>query len=44
MNIEQQMLLQARRQFFTSSASGLGAAALATLLQGDGLLAKESSD
>lgn len=34
----------ARRQFFTSSASGLGALALASLLQQDGLLAAESSD
>src|SRR5262245_39191011 len=31
----------ARRQFFTSSASGLGALALATLLQHDGLLAAD---
>src|SRR5262249_48737579 len=34
----------ARRQFFTSSASGLGLAALASLLQGDGLLAAEAGD
>src|SRR5437667_4530591 len=33
----------ARRQFFTSSASGLGALALASLLQQDGILAAESS-
>lgn len=33
----------ARRQFFTSSASGLGALALASLLQQDGLLAADSS-
>src|SRR6187397_1030032 len=33
----------ARRQFFTSSASGLGALALASLLQQDGLLAGEAS-
>src|SRR5438132_9803285 len=32
-----------RRQFFTSSASGLGALALASLLQHDGLLAADSS-
>jgi hypothetical protein len=32
----------ARRQFFTSSASGLGAAALASLLADDGLLANEA--
>jgi hypothetical protein len=32
----------ARRQFLTSSASGLGLAALASLLQQDGLLAAES--
>src|SRR5687768_16845450 len=31
----------ARRQFFTSTASGLGAAALMSLLQSDGLLASE---
>ena len=31
----------ARRQFFTSSASGLGALALASLLKQDGLLAEE---
>src|ERR1700709_883655 len=43
MNFEQEVLLQGRRQFFTSSASGLGAAALASLLQADGLLAKESA-
>src|SRR5687768_9547113 len=34
----------ARRQFFTSSASGLGLLALASLLQRDGLLASESSE
>src|SRR5262245_30058728 len=33
----------ARRQFFTSSASGLGALALASLFQNDGLLASDSS-
>ena len=33
----------ARRQFFTSSASGLGALALASLLQQDGLLGAESA-
>lgn len=32
---------QTRRQFFASSASGLGGAALASLLQGDGVLASE---
>src|SRR6187399_542521 len=32
----------ARRRFFTSSASGLGAMALASLLQQDGLLADDS--
>jgi uncharacterized protein (DUF1501 family) len=31
--------LQSRRQFFTSSANGIGVAALASLLQQDGLLA-----
>src|SRR5205809_279745 len=35
-------LLLARRQFFTSTASGLGAAALASLLTRDGLLAADS--
>ncbi|MEO8495946.1 MAG: DUF1501 domain-containing protein [Planctomycetota bacterium] len=34
---------QTRRQFLTSSASGLGAAALASLLQQDRLLGEESS-
>src|SRR5688572_25649410 len=34
----------ARRQFFTSSASGLGALALASLLQQDGLLAADSKN
>src|SRR5215213_9510492 len=36
----------ARRQFFTSSASGLGALALASMLQQDGLLAgdEQSAD
>ena len=34
----------ARRQFFTSSASGLGLAALASLLGQEGLLAGESAD
>src|SRR5436190_6901831 len=34
----------ARRQFFTSSASGLGALALASLLQQDGLLAADASN
>src|SRR3954447_14483889 len=33
----------ARRQFFTSSASGLGALALSSLLQQDGLLAADAS-
>ena len=33
-----------RRQFFTSSASGLGLLALASLLQKDGLLAAEAGD
>lgn len=35
---------QTRRDFFTSSASGLGAAALASLLQQDGLLAASEVD
>jgi hypothetical protein len=35
--------LHERRKFLTSSASGLGTAALATLLAGDGLLAVEPS-
>ena len=35
---------QTRRQFLTSSASGLGAAALASLLQQDGLLGEELSN
>src|SRR5262245_8206518 len=44
LNYEQELLLRSRRQFFTSSASGLGAAALASLLQADGLLASDSAD
>ncbi len=36
-----QPLQLARRQFFTSTASGLGSLALASLLAGDGLLASE---
>lgn len=35
---------QTRRDFFTSSASGLGAAALASLMQQDGLLAASDAD
>jgi hypothetical protein len=38
-----QRLPLARRQFFTSSASGLGALALASLLQQDGILAADRS-
>jgi len=34
---------QSRRQFLTTSASGLGAAALASLLAGDGLLAADAT-
>jgi Protein of unknown function (DUF1501) len=34
----------ARRQFFTSSASGLGALALSSLLQADGLLADDGAE
>ncbi len=36
-------LLQSRRDFLTSSASGIGLAALASLLQDDGLLAAETT-
>lgn len=36
--------LEARRSWLTSAASGLGAAALADLLQRDGVLAGESAD
>lgn len=39
---EQQIQQLARRQFFTSSASGLGGMALASLLQQDGVIADES--
>ena len=35
--------LRSRRQFFTSTASGLGAAAFASLLEDDGLLADETT-
>jgi hypothetical protein len=41
-NIHDRPFQLARRQFFTSTASGLGAAALASLLAGDGLLANEA--
>ncbi|MEQ8789120.1 MAG: DUF1501 domain-containing protein [Pirellulaceae bacterium] len=41
MNPQEQFQI-ARRQFFTSTASGLGAAALTSLLSGDGLLANEA--
>jgi uncharacterized protein (DUF1501 family) len=41
MRPNEQAFLQARRQFFASSASGLGGIALASLLAGDGLLADE---
>src|SRR6188508_1673301 len=34
----------ARRQFFTSSASGLGMLALSSLLQQDGMLANDATD
>lgn len=42
MDANEQAFLQARRQFFTSSASGLGGLALASLLGQDGLLGKEN--
>jgi hypothetical protein len=44
MNPAIEAVLQSRRQFFTSSASGLGVAALSSLLMQDGLLAGESHD
>jgi hypothetical protein len=43
MRFDQAMWNQTRRQFLTSSASGLGAAAFASLLQQDGLLGEELS-
>lgn len=41
---EQQVLEQSRRQFFMSAASGMGTAALASLLADDDLMAGESAD
>ena len=38
MNVNNELKQQSRRDFFTSSASGLGGVALASLLQGDGVL------
>ncbi|MBC8350991.1 MAG: DUF1501 domain-containing protein [Planctomycetes bacterium] len=43
MRFDEAMLAQTRRQFLTSSASGLGAAAFASLLHQDGLLGDDSS-
>src|SRR5262249_40942507 len=40
MHPEQEQAWKSRRQFLTSTASGLGAAALASLLRDDGLLAQ----
>ena len=42
MNPYQASFLQSRRRFFTSAASGLGLAALASQLQDDGLLAHDA--
>ncbi len=44
MDPQQESFLKSRRQFFTSTTSGLGLAALASLLQDEGLLAKEGDD
>jgi hypothetical protein len=43
MHLEQEYALKSRRQFLTSTASGLGALALASLLKDDGLLAQAPS-
>src|SRR5437660_11522245 len=43
MNLFHEYLLQSRRDFLTSTASGIGMLALASLLKHDGLLAAESS-
>ena len=42
MNVRDQHVLAARRRFLTSAASGLGVAALASMLGEDGLLAQEA--
>jgi hypothetical protein len=43
MNAVQEYLLQSRRDFLTSTASGIGMLALASLLKDEGLLAAEAS-
>ncbi len=43
MNLFQEFLLQSRRHFLTSTSSGIGMLALASLLRDDGLLAAEST-
>jgi len=43
MNPLHDYLLQSRRSFLTTSANGVGALALASMLQGDGLLAADGS-
>ena len=42
MSLEREQLVQQRRSFMTSAASGIGAAALASLVSGDGLLAEDA--
>lgn len=42
MSLEREQFVQNRRAFMTSAASGVGTAALASLLSDDGLLAADS--
>ena len=44
MSLQKQSMLQARRDFFTSSASGLGSIALLSMLSEDGLLAADDAN
>ncbi len=44
MDINNQLRQQSRRDFFTSTASGLGGLALASLLQGDGVLQADDAN
>ena len=44
MSLQKQTMLQARRDFFTSSASGLGSIALLSMLSEDGLLAADDAN
>ncbi len=44
MNVNNELKQQSRRDFFTSSASGLGGVALASLLQGDGVVSGDEAN